>query len=135
MATWAYINLKGLSEYLEDLASAEADVDAASRDALFEGAQDIQDEMRSLVPILTGRLFQHIEVKGPITEGNYHYCEVGVIHDIAFTPKDVAIQANVIEYGSTRQAAQPFVRPAIARSKKVIVEKMKQILTRYGLSK
>lgn len=133
MATTGKISLEGLSEYLEALAKAEADVDGAARDAVFEGALTLQASMQDLVPILTGRLWEHILIKGPITDGNFIYCEVGILHDIAYTPKDVAIQANTIEYGGTRRAAQPFIRPAINKSKKVLVDAMRKILEKYGL--
>lgn len=132
MATWAKLELTGLEAYLEEIEKAGHNIDGAARDAVYEGAVTLQEKMQSFVPILTGRLFMHILIKGPITEGNFSYCEVGVLHDIAFTPKDVAIQANVIEYGSTRQSAQPFIRPAL-RSKKIVIDAMKAILEKYGL--
>ena len=133
MPTKGSFDLSGLQEYFEDLAAAEADVDAAARDVMFETALTVQEEMQTLVPVLTGRLHEHIQIDGPHTDGNYSWCEVGIIHDIAFTPKDVAIQANVIEYGNARQAAQPFVRPVLRKGKKILKNAMQKILEKYGV--
>ena len=133
MATKGTMTLQGLDEYLEALANAGEDVDGAARDALLEGATVLQEAMQSLVPILTGRLYLHIAIDGPHTNGNYSWCDVGIIHDIAFTPKDVAIQANTIEYGGVRRAAQPFIRPAMRNNKKIMLVAMQKILEKYGV--
>lgn len=129
------INLSGFEEYFAQLREAEGNIDGVARDATYETAVVLQEEMRSLVPVLTGRLHEHILIDGPHTEGNIIWCEVGIIHKIEFTPKDVAIQANVIEYGSPSKHIQPepFIRPAIDHKRKVLKNTLKTILRKYGI--
>lgn len=107
--------IKGLKKYTEELEAAAEQVDPICRDTLFEAAQTMQEQMRERVPILSGRLYEHILIDGPNSNGNFHFVEVGIIHNLSFTPKDVAIQANVVEFGSARQAAQPFLRPVFRK--------------------
>lgn len=134
MATSGKFEMSGLEEWIAELEQAEKDVDGSVRDALFEAAQTVQEAMQDRVPVLTGRLWMHIKIDGPHTIGNYSWCEVGVIHDRNFTPKDVAIQANVIEYGTTGREARPFVRPAFRVNKNALINAMKKIRDKYGLT-
>jgi len=133
MPTSGKMELNGVADYLEALAAAGEDVNGVARDALFEVAQTMQEEMQGSVPILTGRLHNHILIDGPHTDGNYITVEVGIIHSRDFTPKDVAIQANVIEYGSARQEAQPFLRPVFRKAGRLLKAAMKKVAGKYGL--
>jgi hypothetical protein len=117
---------------MEELSQAADDIDAIAREGLFETALNMQEEMQNSVPILTGRLWDHILIDGPHSDGNYHFVEVGIIHNLAFTPKDVAIQANVIEFGSSRQAAQPFLRPVFRKKKSIFWKAFQMVAAKYG---
>ena len=140
MTTQDYFNLSGLGDYLEEIARAGKDVDGAAQRALQKGSVILQDGMTSLVPIgdaakgdpHPGNLLRHIQIKGPLQEGNYSFAEVGVIHDIAFTDPDTAIYANVQEYGSATNHAQPYIRPAIDGKKSAVMREMKQSLSEEG---
>ncbi len=128
MATKTTLTLKGLDEYLENLARAGMDVDAAASRALMEGARVIQDKMIEMVPVDTGNLQEHIKIKGPVQEGNYIYVEIGIIHDRDYTDDETARYANSVEYGNSSMAAQPFIRPAIDTSKSAAMRAMKEVL-------
>jgi HK97 gp10 family phage protein len=141
MTTQGRFDLKGLDEYLEAIAKAGLDIDAAAQRAILKGAEVLQDGMLGLVPVgdaakgdpHPGNLMRHIQVKGPLQDGNYSYAEVGVIHDLSFTDADTAAYGNVLEYGSTRQAAQPYIRPAIQGKKSAVLRTMKESLQSEGM--
>ena len=133
MVTQAKFTYKGLSEWMELLAEAADDVDGAVHEVIFEAATEVEQDMKSLVPIDTGNLHDHIQIDGPHQEGNFIYADVGVIHDAGFTDKDTAIYGNVMEYGSTRVAAQPYIRPAIQKNKSILRRSMQKVLKRYGV--
>lgn len=134
MATQGYFTLKGLEGYLEELARVSEDIDQPVQEVLIEAALDVEEEMQNLVPIDTGNLHNHIQIDGPHQEGNFSYVTVGVIHDISHTDAETAIYGNVMEYGSARVAARPYIRPALKKKKSVIKEALKKILARFGLS-
>lgn len=135
MTTQGRFDLKGLGEWLEELALASDNVDLAAQETIFEAAVAVQAKMRNLVPIDTGNLYDHIQVDGPHQEGNFSWVDVGVIHDIGFTDADTAIYGNVMEYGSARVAARPYIRPALKSSRGVVRNALKKIMARYGLLK
>jgi HK97 gp10 family phage protein len=124
---------KGFEEYFEALQKAGKDIDAAADKALLTGAKVVQVEMQRLAPVLTGNLKDHIKIKGPVQDGNEHYIEVGVIHDLAFTDKRTAIYAAVQEYGSSDTPAHPYIRPGIDYSKREAIKAMKTSLIEDGL--
>ena len=134
MATQGKFMLTGISGWLEDLAQASGDIDGSVKEVLVDAASEVQAEMRNLVPIDTGNLYEHIQVLGPYQEGNFSYVDVGVIHDRSFTDADTAIYGNVMEYGSARTAAQPYIRPALKRKKGVMKKALQRLLQKYGLS-
>lgn len=132
MTTQGAINLKGLDQWLEDLARAGKDVDEAASKAILAGAEVIQLEMRVLAPVDTGNLREHIRIKGPIRDGNYHFVEVGVIHEIAFTDADTARYANAQEYGTSKMAAHPYIRPGWDGGRRAALAAMKESLQADG---
>jgi HK97 gp10 family phage protein len=141
MVTQGYFDLKGMGEYLEEIAKAGVDIDSAAQRALVKGADILQVEMQSLVPIgdaahgdpHPGNLLAHIKIKGPLQDGNFNYVEVGVINDIDFTDAETAIYGNVQEYGSATNKAQPYIRPAIDNKRRAVMAAMKESLKGEGL--
>jgi HK97 gp10 family phage protein len=130
MATKGSFTLTGLSAYIEEISSAGLNVDEAVQDVMVEAGAEVRDAMTAAVPVDTGNLQSHISVEGPKQEGNFSYVEVGVMN----ADKDTAIYGNVIEYGSTRQAAQPYIRPTLKSKKSVIKKALIRVLEKYGLS-
>jgi hypothetical protein len=84
--------------------------------------------MKQRVPKDTHNLERHLELVGPVQDGNFHYVEVGIP---ASADANTARYGNVQEYGSARTPAQPYIRPTLdhdmskarAEMKKVFVEK------------
>lgn len=133
MTTQGKFSLNGVAAYLEDLQKLVDDIDALADEVLLEAGNVIQADMRSLVPVDTGNLHDHITIDGPHQDGNFHYVEIGVIHDLSFTDANTAIYGNVIEYGSTRVMAQPYIRPALAKNKTIIRKTLKKLFDRMGI--
>lgn len=129
MATTGRLELGGLANYLEDLARAGQDVDAAVQRALPKGADEILPEMKTLVPKDTHNLEAHLGIEGPHQEGNFSYVEIGIIT----ADKETAIYGNVQEYGSSSVAAQPYIRPPLKSKKAAAMRAMKESLKSEGL--
>lgn len=134
MTTQGKFSLAGIDAYLEELAKLEHDVDAVADEVLLEAGKVVQADMQRLVPIKTGNLHDHIQIDGPHQDGNFHFVEIGVLHDLSFTDADTAIYGNVIEYGSARVAAQPYIRPALAKNRTIIRKTLKQLFERLGIA-
>lgn len=130
MATKGQLSLNGLSGYLEDLARAGQDVDAAAKRALEVGAEPILDQMKKDVPKDTHNLENHLAVDGPHQDGNFVYVDIGVIN----ADEDTAIYGNVQEYGSSSNAAQPYIRPALKSKKGAAMRAMKESLKSEGFT-
>lgn len=135
MTTRIKLETKGFEEYLERIAQAGQDVDVAAAQALQAGAEILMDGMKRRVPKDTYNLDQHIRIKGPEQDGNYHSVEVGVIHDIAYTDADTARYGNVMEHGSSSTAAQPYVRPTLDTDMGRARKAMRAIFEKFGLVK
>lgn len=127
MTTRARFDTKGFEQYLEAIARAGEDIDAAADRALLAGAQVLHKEMDILVPKDEGNLQDHIVIDGPHQDGNLHYVEVGVVNADAKT----AIYGNVQEYGSPSKNIKPqsYIRASQDRKgaavKKAIRESLK----------
>ncbi len=140
MTTQHKFDLKGLDEYLEAIAKAGRDVDAAADKALLAAAEIIQDGMLAEIEaqglIDTHNLENHIRIKGPIVDGNFHQVEVGVIHDIAFTDANTARYGNAQEYGYVQDGrhypARSYIRTGFDKNRKKALAAMKQSLIDDG---
>ncbi len=125
--------VKGLDGYLEDLASAGRDVDETVTELLTQAAPvadaELQTNLRKSSETWTGAAANTIFTTDVMRDGNFIYIEIG-----ADTSKDPA--GFFKEYGTTRQAAEPFIRPAFTKLRRSELKKMlKSILERYGLLK
>lgn len=140
MVTKATLNLKGLDEYLEELAKAGRDIDAASQRALMAGANVLLPEMLARVPVdrtskkrkPLPRLKSMIRIAGPFQNVNFNFVRVGVI----MPDKDTAIKANVQEYGAPSKniPAQPYLRPAIDAKRRAVMRRIRASLKAEGLT-
>ena len=133
MTTKAKLTLTGLDDYLDALQRADKDINQVARAALAEVGGILQSAMIDRVPVDSGNLRDHIKIKTPTKEGDFNYVEVGIIHDVNYTDKQTAIQAIAVEFGSVKMKAQPFVRPAIASSKNVVNNLVRDRLKCAGL--
>lgn len=119
--------LKGLEEYLENIAAAGLNVDKAADNALIAGGDVIVQEMLNRVPVLTGNLKAHLERQNPVQEGNFHSLEIGMPKN---ADADTARYGNMMEYGSVSVQAQSYIRPAFdttrARVRRAEVDSLKK---------
>lgn len=128
------LTFKGLEDWMELLAESGENVDDAVTELLGETQPFIEGELvaqlRKISEEYTGETASTIEVSGVQQEGNYLFVEATV-------GGSDAPQATYKEYGTTRQAAEPFVRPTFRghRLKNKLKEGMKAIMQRFGLSK
>jgi len=132
MTTQTSLSTKGFEEYLERIARAGINIDDSADKALLAGGEEIQEEMLRHVPQFTMNLAKHIQIKGPIRDGNYHFVEVGVIHDAAFTDANTARYGNAQEYGSVKNVAHPYIRPGMKIGKSAATKAMKESLKADG---
>jgi HK97 gp10 family phage protein len=133
MVTKATLDVKGLAKYLETIAQAGIDIDAAAQRGLMKGGAVLEAEMDALVPVgETGDLKAAVALDGPYQEGNFSYVEVGVIGASA----DVAEYGNVQEYGSPSKniPAQPYIRPAIDGKRRAVMQEVRKSLKAEGLA-
>lgn len=134
MTTQGKFTLNGVGAYLEELVRLGKDIDEVAQEVVLEAGQTIQADMQNFVPVDTGNLHDHIQIDGPHRDGNFHFVEVGVIHDAAFTDAKTAIYGNVIEYGSSSVNAQPYIRPALAKNRTIMRKTLKTLFERMGIS-
>ena len=97
------LEMTGMAEYLETIAQAGLDIDAAAGRALMKGAVILRTEMKRLVPKDEHNLEAHIVIDGPHLYGNFTYVEVGVLH----ADKETGIYGNVQEFGSASKNIKP----------------------------
>lgn len=128
----ATFELKGLDTMLEDIARAGEDVDKVVHEVLNEAAPVARDRMeeilRSTSEEWTGATAETL-FAGPVQQdGNYIFFELGanVKQDEAGLHK---------EYGTTRQAAEPFLRPALTELRRTGIKRMlKAVFERMGIA-
>lgn len=122
MAVKGTITTKGFEEFLERLAAAGKNVDAAAARAVQAGAQAAQAGMRRRAPKDTHNLEAHLVVDGPVQDGNVIVAQVGLLGADA----DTARYGTAQEYGTANMPAQPFVRPTMAEDKAKIRKAMRE---------
>ena len=113
MTTQGVFSLRGMEEYLENLATAGENVDDAAIRAVLAGTEVARTGMKRRAAYLTGNLQEHIQIKGPEQDGNFISAEVGLIHDKAYTDAETARYGNANEYGTSSMSAHPFIRPTL----------------------
>lgn len=132
MVTKATLTLKGLDEYLEELAKAGRDIDEASQRALMAGATELLPDMLARVPVDSGDLKSRLRIAGPFQNVNFNFVRVGLI----MPDKDTAIKGNVMEYGAPSKniRAQPYLRPAIDAKRRAVMRRIRASLQAEGLA-
>lgn len=126
------LTFKGLEEWMDQLAEAGENVDDAVSELLVETqpfvASELEAQLKKTSETWTGETAASIETSGVQQAGNYIFLE-------ATAGGSVAPGANYKEWGTTRQAAEPFFRPTFRghRLKNALKQGMKAILQRMGL--
>ena len=126
------LDFKGLEDWMEQLAEAGENVDDAVSELLVETqpfiAEELNAQLKKTSETWTGETAASIDTSGVQQEGNYIFVE-------ATAGGSETPSANFKEYGTTRQAAEPFFRPTFRghRLKNKLKEGMKAILQLVGL--
>lgn len=124
----------GLDAYLETLVRAGQDVDNVVEEVLQEASPEVggmlYHKLRQTSEQWTPDLALTIEAGDVLKEGNYIFIEASVGGD----DQDNRQAAKAKEYGTARQAAEPFFRPTmIYFRRKGLKDWMARVLERYGL--
>lgn len=123
------LSTKGFEEFLERIARAGRDIDAAADRALADGGQVLVGGMKQRAPKDTHNLENHLVMDGPKQDGNYHYIEVGLVGADAETARYGTAQ----EYGTSSMAAQPYIRPTLDRDMRKARGAMKAVFEEEGM--
>ena len=112
-------------EGLSDLDKALAELPKAYaknilRKAWAQAAQPMLDDIKAHAPVLTGQLRDSIEVVRMPSEGRTEASmQIGVLGEF---------YGHFQEFGTPHQPARPFVRPAVDRGSRDLVERFRKIV-------
>jgi HK97 gp10 family phage protein len=119
-------------EFAIQLSKLGADEDIAKK-AIYEGANILADKIKSnlegvLSKDASGELIESFGI-APINRDDAGNWNTKIGFD-GYDSNWIAnqLKARVIESGSSKQKAKPFVRPAVNATKKQIIEKMNQVI-------
>jgi HK97 gp10 family phage protein len=129
MPTKATLSLKGLDKYLEAMSQVGKDVDQAAARAVEAGGEVALAGMQSRVPKDTHNLLESLDLKTG-RDGNTHWAEIGLLKG---TDANTARYGNAQEFGTSRMAAQPYVRPTMDEDKNKIRKAMRDQLQEDGV--
>lgn len=101
------------SLYADALQHVHEGVNKVSREALDDVASVVQSAMQAACP--SDKLRPFIKVYTPSAEGDFNYKAIGYVRDLAFTPAEIAIAANSVEFGSVHNAPMPHIRPTVRK--------------------
>jgi hypothetical protein len=143
MTTSAELSLKGLTDYMEDLVNAGADVDLAAANALVAGGDVLLTGMLEEAPVgespddpHPGQLKAHLSRTTPVLDGNRTSVQVGVFDGEYLPEADLARYANAQEHGYTRGGkhypGKSFVRAGHDKKKRAALAAMKASLVEDG---
>lgn len=105
----AKIGINGGKELAEKFKKISKDVENELEQALMTGGLRVERDAKIKVPVDTGRLRSSIATR-LTAEGDSRYVEVGT--NVKYAP--------YVEYGTSKQPAQPFLYPAFAENKQKI---------------
>lgn len=132
MTTKGKLTTKGFEEYLEQIAQAGQDVDAAVGEALHEGGEILLSGMQRRAPKDTHNLESNLELTAPQQDGNFVFVEVGIKKGV---DADTARYGNAQEYGWTSRSGhrpgQSYIRATLDEDMKLARRKMKEIFERW----
>ena len=129
------LDFRALNQWAEKLVAVERDIDTAVSDLLTEVkpfvAEELDRNLHKTSEQWTPELALTIEASDVQKDGNFIYLEASVGGGDG---NSEAAQAK--EFGTTRQAAEPFFRPTfrghLLKNRLKLV--MKQLLQKYGVA-
>jgi HK97 gp10 family phage protein len=124
-------SFKGLDDYLAKIEAAGRNVDDAVAEAISDAAPVIEEHMHKLLRASSEAWTGATEAtlfKTPVKrDGNYTFIEIGA--DVSRDPAGL-----YKEFGTARQGAEPFMRPAFTQMRHQWRNKLKAALKRLGVA-
>lgn len=107
------LDIKGLEDMLERIKKAGGKIEQATEKALKESAKPFYDDLQAGIQAhyKTGDTELSLRSTNVEWNGNVASLKVG------FDMNRGGLPALILEYGSPKQPARPFIRPAITRNK------------------
>lgn len=128
-------NPEGLTDLLNTLESAVRE--STLRQAAVAGARVLQEEIRLRAPIgpyphiRSAKLYPAGTLKKNILIYHDEQASAGdQLQTYAVFVGPDAFYARMVEYGTSRHAAHPFIRPAIAAKKKACADAVREVIER-----
>jgi HK97 gp10 family phage protein len=130
MAARVSFSVMGFEEYLERIARAGRDIDAAAGKAVAAQGDLILEGMEARAPVLTGKLKITLARTPVRQDGNFVYIEVGMPRD---ADADVARYGNAQEYGTSSMPAHSYIRAGFDEKKNKARALARKVLEQDGM--
>lgn len=114
------LEFEGMDQLVQQLERIGNEANKYSEEALIEAGTTLQEEVKKRVPVRTGNLKNHIELSE---------VEDKTI-DVYVDQQGNAYYGAMIENGTSKMRAQPFMYPAFHNSRGKIQRKMISVLSR-----
>lgn len=96
------VKFEGFKEFIDWADLLDEKIEEQVHKSLLKSAYKVESKAKSLTPVDTGRLRSSITTDDNSTEGSI---EIEIGTDVEYAP--------YVEYGTTKQAEQPFLNPAL----------------------
>lgn len=116
------LQVKGLGALARKLDAVGKGVRNATTDGMIRVLERMKEDAEALVPVRTGKLWKSIDYSVEQVPSN-----IGPIEGELFANTEYA---QYVEYGTSRMAAQPFIRPAYEAHKHELMEEVAKSIGR-----
>lgn len=116
------LQVKGLGALARKLDAVGKGVRNATTDGMITVLERMKEDAEALVPVRTGKLWKSIDYSVEQVPSN-----IGPIEGELFANTEYA---QYVEYGTSRMAAQPFIRPAYEAHKHELMEEVAKSIGR-----
>lgn len=126
----AKVEIIGAQKLIARLIRLETALDPAAAKVVKDIAEVIRDDAKEFCPVDTGSLQKSIRI-GAYARPTSHTHSIRVTAGGYVTnpkTKRKVDYASHVEYGTSRQRAQPFLRPAIVKNSKDLVQAIKEAI-------
>ncbi|KAA0957696.1 HK97 gp10 family phage protein [Planococcus sp. ANT_H30] len=114
------VEIEGLDRFIRTMQSISDSLESSVKQVVSQTALQLESDAKRLVPVDTGHLRRSIATS----------LESGGMSAMVSTNVEYAL---AVEFGTSRQAAKPYMTPAHARSKTKYIEDMKAALRRLSI--
>lgn len=113
------MRLEGMSELLNSVSQLGLAIDEQlTNKAVTAGAVYLRDKVKETVPVRTGNLKANI-IHSTAKNGKV---------DVGPDQQGDAFYGHMLEYGTSKMAAQPFMQPSLERNKSQIEKEMADVI-------